>query len=406
MASRSLKAALGWDGTSAPVGACVCLKALTGRHLHTWHGLIGYCLKDEGLPHFNLHLKAISDEDMELGRAEYEKLGAGPLKNKLMLNPHNVISKALNFQQFHYKGNRNGATFPRTLRQMLRTGKFYPAATWVIPYGGKGLSYPRMAALWSMLLNPAGTTEDMVHQVFFSTGGLPPSSANRYFSEFAAKDAGAMEWFDGSDDEGAPPAPAAAAAAAAAAAPTQGATAAPTSTDDALDGDMGYVTSLVATMMDTADADMTADLQCMMASLKKTASPAAAAATVASPVASAGVAGECVPIGTANGHEVFLDRSKGKQRIAEPLYDVLELPSSLVYDTTGPSPSCIRLRVPLTPPAVAAPAPAAAEVDMGTTSPADAQQVQYITNMLQSAIDTANGDVANDMMAMLESLKK
>lgn len=30
----------------------VCVRKLTGRGLHTWHGLIGYIHKDEGLPHF------------------------------------------------------------------------------------------------------------------------------------------------------------------------------------------------------------------------------------------------------------------------------------------------------------------------------------------------------------------
>lgn len=42
---------LGWS-KNPPAGAVVCIKKLTGRGLHTFHGLLGYIMKDEGQAHF------------------------------------------------------------------------------------------------------------------------------------------------------------------------------------------------------------------------------------------------------------------------------------------------------------------------------------------------------------------
>jgi hypothetical protein len=137
------------------VGASICLKALTGRHLHTWHGLIGYCLKDEGLPHFPVARQEHHNYDMDLGREEYEKLGAGgPLKGKTQLTPHNVVQKAINYWQFHYKGNKNEPP-SRVLR---------PCCVWeVLPHPQRGSSHMgakashtrAWKALWSILINPS-----------------------------------------------------------------------------------------------------------------------------------------------------------------------------------------------------------------------------------------------------------
>jgi hypothetical protein len=64
--NKLIKTALGWN--PAPKGGVVSVRKCTGRGLHTWHGLIGYCLKDEGQPWFQVHLYNISDEDLEMGK--------------------------------------------------------------------------------------------------------------------------------------------------------------------------------------------------------------------------------------------------------------------------------------------------------------------------------------------------
>ena len=49
--TKALKAYLDPDGSKGIVVLC---KKLTGKGLHTYIGLIGYCLKDSAQPHFRL----------------------------------------------------------------------------------------------------------------------------------------------------------------------------------------------------------------------------------------------------------------------------------------------------------------------------------------------------------------
>jgi hypothetical protein len=38
-----IKNALKSDGGTLPDGLSVCVKQLSGRGVHTWHGMLGYC---------------------------------------------------------------------------------------------------------------------------------------------------------------------------------------------------------------------------------------------------------------------------------------------------------------------------------------------------------------------------
>ncbi|KAL2635354.1 hypothetical protein R1flu_006833 [Riccia fluitans] len=66
--TRSLKAEIkswiGWDYHGL-IGGSICIKSLRNRGLHTVIGLIGYCLKDEGLDHFRFYSKNVSDEQKD-----------------------------------------------------------------------------------------------------------------------------------------------------------------------------------------------------------------------------------------------------------------------------------------------------------------------------------------------------
>lgn len=184
--SAMLKRALGWANGLAPPGAIVMCRKLTGRVLHTWHGLIGYCLKDQDQPHFRCVMHNITSEDAQAGIEAYVQLGAGPLKNKTMLTPSNLYKRALVYFQMHYKGDKNSCTFQDVLMDMCRTGKYYPSASWVIPFQGKGMSHERAAALWRIMVAPSSTTATHIHKVFFFNGTAPewgafPNDRGRYF---------------------------------------------------------------------------------------------------------------------------------------------------------------------------------------------------------------------------------
>ena len=45
------------------------VKSATG--LHTWAGMLGYCTKDSGMPHYQSFRKNVSDDEVEVGAEQY-----------------------------------------------------------------------------------------------------------------------------------------------------------------------------------------------------------------------------------------------------------------------------------------------------------------------------------------------
>jgi hypothetical protein len=83
--SRIIREALMWvrgRHADVPAGATVMCKTLRNTGLHTFSGMIGYCMKDEGLEHYQVGRHNVTDAEMEGAKEQYIKYGAGPLKIK------------------------------------------------------------------------------------------------------------------------------------------------------------------------------------------------------------------------------------------------------------------------------------------------------------------------------------
>jgi hypothetical protein len=60
---QAIKRYLGWTPPgSPPPGAYLCSKKLTYNKLHTWVGMIGYCMKDHAEPWFQCFLHNVTDQ--------------------------------------------------------------------------------------------------------------------------------------------------------------------------------------------------------------------------------------------------------------------------------------------------------------------------------------------------------
>ena len=64
--SRILKKYLGWDIQKLAARIVMC-KALSNKGLHTFHGLIGYCMKDAQQDHFQTIDHNVTAEDINIG---------------------------------------------------------------------------------------------------------------------------------------------------------------------------------------------------------------------------------------------------------------------------------------------------------------------------------------------------
>ena len=156
-------------------------RKLVGRGLHTWHGMLGYCMKDKFKPHYReYHTDNITAEDKQVAEDAYLQFGAGDNKNKCVISPNTKFDRASTYYQLRLGGLRK--VLEDVLLSMCRTGKYVPSGSWVIPYSRQGMDKQRANSAWLMMTFPAEVRVQDVNNVFF--GGV---TNHRYF-EVEAKD--------------------------------------------------------------------------------------------------------------------------------------------------------------------------------------------------------------------------
>ncbi|MCO5603424.1 hypothetical protein L7F22_057574 [Adiantum nelumboides] len=94
--NKKVKRYLGW-ATEKPTAALVLCRALTQHSMHTFCGMVGYCLKDCDQPHFRKVEHNISADDMNESIELHSLYGVDVVKNKVCLTPANVFNRALMF---------------------------------------------------------------------------------------------------------------------------------------------------------------------------------------------------------------------------------------------------------------------------------------------------------------------
>ena len=168
----------------------VMVRQLSGRHLHTWIGMVGYCQKDMGQPHYKFHSINVTTEDLDNGVQEYTMHGAGDIKNRQTLDAKTLLQKIELWWKFkvssctlphhmHSILTVLPITSPQTgcdpnmdvitiLRDMLRSGHFFPSMSWIIPPGGSGVSQEKLSIMFELVRNWEKTTRSEVRTLFFA----------------------------------------------------------------------------------------------------------------------------------------------------------------------------------------------------------------------------------------------
>jgi hypothetical protein len=73
------------------------------------------------------------------GKDDFCKHGASPVKNRSAINQANIFTRIKNFQQYHMRDRRKQRSGEKVLLRMLQLGHYYPAASWLVPHGSKGM---------------------------------------------------------------------------------------------------------------------------------------------------------------------------------------------------------------------------------------------------------------------------
>lgn len=128
---------------SPPTSHVVICKKLTDKGLHTFRGMLGYCMQDNGEGHFEF-VHHMSAEDMNDRKMEYVKFGKVGLSNYMSLSYSNILQRAHKWARFRMK-NHLGTTLPETLCHMYRVVNFSQI-------GRKWSLWGLLAWMWGMRL--------------------------------------------------------------------------------------------------------------------------------------------------------------------------------------------------------------------------------------------------------------
>ena len=90
-------------------------------------GMLGYCSKDMGKPHYKSHQHGVSDEEVEAGQEVYAIEGGKNVKGMVPLDKKNLLSRMLHFWKMKMQ-SEGGLRVDNILLKMIHPGYFYPSA--------------------------------------------------------------------------------------------------------------------------------------------------------------------------------------------------------------------------------------------------------------------------------------
>ena len=89
---KPLKTYLRWDEKGeVPYNSYVLMKKLIEIGVHTYTGMLKYCMKDRGEDHFEVVHNNVIDVELVIGLEEYVKYGTPFAKNKIVLTSKNLL---------------------------------------------------------------------------------------------------------------------------------------------------------------------------------------------------------------------------------------------------------------------------------------------------------------------------
>ncbi|KAL4514300.1 hypothetical protein Ndes2526B_g04029 [Nannochloris sp. 'desiccata'] len=177
--TRRLKEAMGWTGNSDCI---VRSRAVQNNKLHTFNGLVGYCMKDIGRPHFRCAMKNITDQIIKEGFVDYILYGCDEdIKGKVTLSPEKLMERAKAWKDQCCKPFADDPPFEEVLLGMMRSGHYF-LSTRFVQSRAAGMDLDKARALWRITDNPNAATMEDIMEVFFA----PKPVNDRYFTRNSA----------------------------------------------------------------------------------------------------------------------------------------------------------------------------------------------------------------------------
>jgi hypothetical protein len=120
--------------------------------------MTGYCMKDFGQSHFTFYSKGITNEQLDSGRAQYERIKTSFDQDRVQITKANVYKEAHGFWHRHL--SPLNVSFDRVLLYMLQSGEYVPAPSWVTSGNGP-MDHGRAQILWRAFHDTTSATMGM-----------------------------------------------------------------------------------------------------------------------------------------------------------------------------------------------------------------------------------------------------
>lgn len=173
--SREVRVMLGWHEGALKTDGSISAKSLSGKDMHTWVGMIGYCTKDAGRPDYQVFSKGVSTADFIMGRDRYAQF-ASVNKNEVLLTPHNILERAHMYYKTFIARPASGScvgetrvrmTCTEVILAMVHTGKYKMSSVWAKE---KKLDRGTLNLLWKSLVLPEATSLHELEGILIDTG--------------------------------------------------------------------------------------------------------------------------------------------------------------------------------------------------------------------------------------------
>jgi hypothetical protein len=100
LVNRELKECLSWTTQDTkPKNAKILVRALKDCELHTYEGMLGYCTKDKGMPHYQVIMHNVTEDELKRGAELYVQFGAGESTHSSCLSLIDLILTYTCFRQ-------------------------------------------------------------------------------------------------------------------------------------------------------------------------------------------------------------------------------------------------------------------------------------------------------------------
>ncbi|MCO5590494.1 hypothetical protein L7F22_044464 [Adiantum nelumboides] len=175
--NKMIKCYFGWE-QSPPIGGVVMCRSLQNVGLHTFHGLLGYCMKDFDVPHFHTIDHNINAIDIQQGVEEYAQHGTEDKQTRVCLTNKNTFKQMAMFWQFNAK-HPTMMDYERLLHDMVWSWRYYPSMGWIVGAQGKGDDCGKSNALLRAMVALHLVSRSDISQVFFTDADLNLKSRPR-----------------------------------------------------------------------------------------------------------------------------------------------------------------------------------------------------------------------------------